>query len=521
MILLLLFALLLGSTPTWADVGFSGAAPVGKKFTFRLRGEPETLDWNRAHTPKESNILLNIMEGLVTFDSNSRVMPALAASWTVSPDEKVYTFKLRPGVKWSDDVPLKAADFVYSWKRLLSPVTAAPYAYFLFDIEGAEAYSKGKLQDFNQVGVKALDESTLEVRLAHPLSYWINIPGFWVTFPLRQDVVEKFGNDWAKPGRMVTLGPYSVETHDIGARITLRANANYYGIRGNVDEIVGLIVRDDKLALTLYGMGKIDFLADLAAFKVTDPDQKADLRVFPRLKTQILGFSVDKYPLSNVKVRRAIGMAIDKRKIAGLLSGEEQAATTLVPPGLTGYSKTTGLAFNPTLAQAELKASGVLVSGDLSVDYYYPGGDKSKAITDFVRDELKKNLGITVNLREMGNTNYQSQLDMQAFPLFRYSWSADYPDPDNFLSAYLSHSDNSHVNWKNPVFDELVRSARSIKGIKEREKQYLLLQKILLEEGAVIVPLYYEPSLVLVHRRVKTFEFNSSGYLFLRRVNVS
>ena len=235
---------------------FGGADSFGdespRTFTFRIRDEPETLDWNRAHTAVEAYILMNLMEGLVTYEGSSTVAPALAQSWDISPDGKVYTFKIRPGVKWSDGVPLKAQDFVYSWRRLLSPLTAASYAYLLFDIEGAEKFNQGKLLDFDQVGIKALDDLTFQVKLTHPVAHWIYIPGFWVTFPMRKDIIEKYDAGWESPGRMVNLGPYSLVSHDIDSKVVLKSNPNYYRDRGNVDQIVALMMKDDSEALTAY-----------------------------------------------------------------------------------------------------------------------------------------------------------------------------------------------------------------------------------------------------------------------------
>jgi oligopeptide transport system substrate-binding protein len=164
-ILILLPGLLVLLSPAYAEVAINLVKPENG-FTFRIPDEPETLDWNRAHTAIEPNILMNIMEGLVTFGANYSVEPALAESWTISADEKVYTFKLRHHVQWSDGFFLKAQDFVESWKRLLSPITAAAYAYLLHDIVGAEDYSKGKIKDFDKVGSKALDERTFQVTIA-------------------------------------------------------------------------------------------------------------------------------------------------------------------------------------------------------------------------------------------------------------------------------------------------------------------------------------------------------------------
>ena len=490
-------------------------------FTMRIEDEPETLDWNRAHTPIETYILLNIMEGLVAFDSQMKVQPALAKSWTISPDGKTYTFKLRDGVKWTDGVPLKAKDFVYSWKRLLSPITAAAYAYFLFDVAGAEDFNKGKLKDFSAVGVKALDDQTLQVKLARRVAHWIQLPTFWVTFPVREDVVQKHGPDWEKPGRVVTLGPYSMISHDIDSKIVLKANPNYYGQKGNIEQITALIVKDASTALTLYESGKIDFLNTISTLDLKRFEKSPDLKVFPYLKTAYIGFLTNKYPITNPKIRRAISMAIDKNKFGDILHGHQTAATSFVPPPLMASSKSLGLPFDPTRAKAELKSAGLDTAASLKLEILLPNWDKPIVASQFIQNELKKNLGIDVSLQPYDNKTYRSQLDMRTFPLYLTSWSADYPDADNFLSLFLSGAGNNRTNWKNAKYDQLVLNARNLTDPKARAKIYLEAQKILLEQDAAILPLYYEPNLALVKPRVHGLELNPLNYLLLKKVSVS
>lgn len=489
----------------------------GQSITFRIKGEPETLDWNRAHSIIEAYILMNLMEGLVTFDSNLKAVPALAKSWQLSADRKSYLFRLRPGVLWSDGVPLKAKDFVYSWKRLLSPLTAAPYAYSLFDIVGAQDYNSGKIKDFEQVGVHALDDQTLQVTLNAPVAHWIFVPGFWVTFPLRQDVVEKYGEGWDSPGRMVNLGPYSLSSFDHNAKVTLKANAKYYGERGNVSKVTALIMKDDSEALSLYEQNKIDFLTELATADLKRLKTRSDLKAFPHLKTGYLAFVTSK---TNLKVRRAIAMAIDKSKFNEILSGGQEPATSFVPPPLLGYSKTIGLPFYPKKARFELLHSGLDTTVPLKIEYLIPDWDKAQLIAETIQSELQKNLGIEVILKPYENKSYRTMLDLFAYPMFDYTWTADYPDPDNFLSVFQGDSGNSRTGWKNTEFDGMVQQARQVPDSKLRQDLYLQMQKVLLEDEVVIVPLYYEPNLVLVHSHVKSFELNPLDYLYLRKVNV-
>lgn len=513
----LVISFLLESPPVLGDVQVNE-----RVFNFRIRDEFETLDWNRAHTPVEAYVLMNIMEGLVTFEKGLTPTPALAESWTVSQDGRTYTFKLRPNVKWSDGVPLKAQDFVYSWRRLLAPFTGAAYAYLLFDIEGAEEFSQGKNSDFSKVGITAPDDQTFVVKLKYALPYWIDIPGFWVTFPLRQDIVEKYGTGWETPGRMVTLGPYCLISHDLYSNVMLKANVYYYGSRGNVDKINALMIKDDQVALSMYENGALDFLTDISTVDLKKLSGRADLKTFENLKTGYLTFITDRFPVSNLKLRRAIAMAIDKTKLTQSLSGGQHPATSFVPPPLLGYSDQIGLRFDLKKAKSELQMSGVYTPGiPIKMEFIYPNWDKDQIIANFLKEELKTNLNVDLQLKGLENTAYRSQLDLRTHPVFSTTWTADYPDPDNFLSLFLGSSGNSRTNWSSESFDQGVLKARLLLNPLERSKIYLKLQRQVIEDEAVIIPLYYEPNLALVRPRVKGFQLTAMDYLYLRNVNVA
>jgi oligopeptide transport system substrate-binding protein len=191
---------------------------------FRLSGDPATLDWNLAQTSFETHVIMNLMEGLVEEGADLKPRPALAESWIVSPDGLAYTFKLKAGVKWSDGRALRAQDFVDSWLRLLSPKAGSGYASFLYDVENAEAYHSGKLKDPSKVGVKAVGDATFQVRLRRRVPYFLHIPTFWVTFPVRLDLIRKHGSAWATPGKIATLGPFLLKEWKKGKSIVLERN---------------------------------------------------------------------------------------------------------------------------------------------------------------------------------------------------------------------------------------------------------------------------------------------------------
>ncbi|OFY99692.1 MAG: hypothetical protein A2070_05560 [Bdellovibrionales bacterium GWC1_52_8] len=519
----LLMGLFIALSTTFLTAPAVQAAPAskGKVFTMRITDEPETLDWNRAHTPIETYILMNIMEGLITCDANAKIAPSLAKSWTISPDGRTYTFHLRTGVKWSDGVPLKAKDFVFSWKRLLSPITGAAYAYFLFDIEGAEAFNRGTLKDFNAVGVKALDDHTLQVNLNKKIAHWAYIPTFWVTFPLREDIVNKFGTDWEKPGRMVSLGPYTMVAHDIDSKIILEKNPYYYGTRGNIDQVLILMIREGTTALRLYETGKLDFLGDISSLDLKRLHGNPELKTFPYLKTSYLGLVANKYPASNPKVRRAVAMAIDKSKLVSLLYGGQKPATSFIPGPIMGYTRKIGLPFDPVKAKQELRAAGFDTGRPLNLELILPNYDKALVVGQFIQNELKKNLGATLVLQPFDNKTFRAQLDLKVFPLFMTSWSADYPDPDNFLSVFQSSAGNNRTLWKNEKYDEFILAARGLGDPKTRENLYSQAQKLLIEEEAVIIPLYYEPNMALVKSRVKGLVLSPMNSLYLKNVNLT
>lgn len=487
-------------------------------FTLRIPDEPETLDWNKAHTEVETYILMNIMEGLVSFDSSVNLKPALASKWTISSDGKTFTFNLRTDVKWSDGVPLKAQDFVYSWRRLLSPLTASTSAYLLFDVEGAKEYNEGKLLDPSQVGVKAINDHTLQVKLTHSHPNWIYVPTFWVTFPLRQDLVEKYGQGWATPGRMVTLGPYELAYHDLDQRYGFVANTKYYGKHGNIKKFFALIVKDNNAAIKLYEEGKIDFLNDIASADLKRLLGRSDLKIFPYLKTDYLAFSTNLYPFDTPSVRHAIGMAINRAEIKNVLP-EAQPAGSFVPPPLLGYSAQAGLPFDPVKARAELAATGFNFQ-EHKFTMILPDWERAKLVAEFIQSQLKKNLGLELELVPMKNQAFRMNLDLHASPFFLAHWAADFPDPDNFLSIFLSTSGDNRFSWKNPEFDQIVNSASDLTDQAKRKPLYTKAQKILLQDQTVVVPLYYEPIVALVQKRVHGLVVNPVGYLLLSGVNV-
>ncbi len=490
--------------------------PTEKILRFRLAGEPTTLDWNLAHTPYEIYLLMNLMEGLVRLPSSLKPEPGLASGWKILDGGRKYVFQLRPGLKWSDGVPLTAQHFVDSWKRLLAPLTAAPYAYFLFDIEGAAEFNAGQISDFSLVGIKAVDERTLEVKLKQPVAHWIYLPSFWVCFPIRLDLIEKHGVGWERPGKMASVGPFLLSQYDDGRSYTMTANPAYYGGKPAIDKLVGMIVPKSEDAIDQFQKGKLDIAPQL-----TGAGLLKQLKKFPYLRTLYLGMNTSRFPTQNVGLRRAIAAAISKKNIIAGAGVRGTIATSFVPPGLLGYEKKAGIDFDLNRARKELAKENLSVSTLPELELMVSDSETNQKLALQVVEELKKNLGLRVKLNALPLKTYTVRRQMHSAELFLSSWVADYPDADNFLSVFFSSSGNNFTGFKNPDFDLEVANARTATSEAHRKSAYVTAQKHLLETEAVIVPLYYDVNEILMSDRVSGVEVTPLNHIFFRSARLS
>ena len=229
-------------------------------FRMSIKTEPPTLDGTLATDSVSVTILANLMEGLTQYDADLNPIPAVAKRWGYSNEGQTITFYLRDDVYWSDGKKVTAEDFEYSWKRLLDPNTAAQYAYFLFDIKNASEYNSGKIKDRDEVGVRALASDILEVTLKKPVVYFPSITTFMVTYPLRQDIIEKYSDSWTDPGKIVTNGPYLLKKWEHEYKLILKANPKHYEGKPEINEVHIFVVQEQTTALTLYETGELDYI---------------------------------------------------------------------------------------------------------------------------------------------------------------------------------------------------------------------------------------------------------------------
>ncbi|MGH7790964.1 MAG: peptide ABC transporter substrate-binding protein [Thermodesulfobacteriota bacterium] len=458
-----------------------------------IGSEPPSLDWSLATDSTSFTILNNIMQGLTRFGEDYRPEPALAEKWEISEDGKTITFHLRKGVKWTDGKSLSARDFEYSWKRLLNPNTGADYAYFLYDIEGAEAYNTGKETDPEKVQVKALDDHTLLVKLKRPASYFPSLLTFMSTFPMRKDAVERYGVKWTEASNIVTLGPYVLSSWRHHERMVLSMNKDYFGEKPKIAKVDIIMNENATSALALYESGELDFIdgRGIPPLEVPRLRLSSEFKTEPQFRGNYIGFNVKKPPFDNPLVRRAFSAAMDRASIAELIQGAGTPTTSWIPRGMLGYDAEIGIKFNPEQAKAWLAEAGFPDGrGFPKVTFLYPDVGNNGIVAEALQSMWKRYLGVEVELDNQEWKVYLSTLDTDAPPIYRASWGADFPDPHNFMNLFECGSGNNRTGWCNSNYDALVEKAAEERNAEERIAIYREAQKILTETDVPIAPVF-------------------------------
>lgn len=504
---------------TAAAPGCGGGAPSRQLFRMNLRSEPPTLDPSLATDNVSLRVLTNLMEGLTAYGEGLRPVPAAAERWEVVDGGRRVLFHLRPDGRWSDGLPVKARDFEFSWKRFLDPETAAEYAYFLFDVEGASEYNAGRRSNASVVGVRALDDLTLEVRLARPVVFFPMITTFMVLFPLRADVIARYGDAWTEPGRFVGNGPYTLARWHHEYKVSLLPNPYYRAPPRNAG-VAFFMLNQPTVELTLYEHGDLDY-ALLPIIEIPRFEGHPEFHRKPMLRAEYYGFNCRKPPFDDARVRRAFSLAIDRSIFPRILHGGETPMTSWIPPGMLAHAPSIGLPFDPDRADRELAEAGFPGGyGFPVVELAFNTDEERKLVAESVQAQWKRNLGVEVRLRNVEWKAYLNEISTDPPGLWRLGWGADYPDPDNFMNLFTGASGNNHTRWKSAAFDRLVADAALEPGRSRREEMYDEAQRILCERDAAIIPLYARAQNYLVSPRVSGLWINQMDYLYLDRVSL-
>ena len=492
------------------------AEKLAKEINMNHGTEPPTLDPNLATdtTSVQSDFLLFM--GLTKFDIETvEPKPWLATGWKVSDDGLTWTFTLRKDVYWlrwdpatqkaEKKRPVTAQDIEYSVKRAVNPATASDYAYVDYIIKNAQAVNTGESTDLDSVGVKAVDDYTVEFTLTQPAGYFAGIAGLWTNYPVPKEPIEEFGEKWTEPGNIWTCGPYVLDSWEHENKMIMKKNPLWFDAKNvSIEQINWVMVVEDSTAFAMYENGELDVqaapLADMDRIKA-DPVLSKELKIAPVLCTYYYGFNTTKPPFDNAKVRQAFSYGIDRQKLIDtVLKGEQKPAKTFACPGIFGSPAEDpnfkGIEFDPAKGKALLAEAGYPDGKglpDITLMFNFTEGHKR--IAEFIQSSWKENLGVEVKLANQEWKVYLKTVNTDAPQIYRMGWCADYPDENNWvLENFHTTKSLNNPKWSGPdaeEFDKLLDEAAASSDPAKRKELYFNAEKILCVDSAVIAPIYY------------------------------
>lgn len=486
--------------------------------------EPPGLDWHVNTDNASFDVVCNMMVGLTQYKNDLTVAPSCAESWDILDGGKRYVFHLRKDVRWSDGKPVLAQDFTYAWHRLLDPQTAAPYAFFLYDIENAFEYNTGAIKDPSKLGFRCIDNRTIEVILKKPTSYFLTLTAICASFPMRKDVVDKYGKNWTDADHMVVNGPFKLHDWKHEYKIELVANPLYVGGEPKIKKIKMFMIPEQATAFALYENDQLDYI-DNRSFPTSDVYECKDspeYHNFPLMRNNYIGFNVLKKPFDDKRVRQAISMGIDRNIFGKILRRSEKPSYTWIPDGMIGHSRDSGPNFDPEQARKLLAEAGFPDGkGFPKVAILYPTREDARLVMEAVQDQLKRNLNLHVDLTNMEWKVYLRKLRTDSPPIFRSSWGADYPDPETFANIFTTHNGNNDTKWKSAAYDKLIDQAEGEQDQKRRAELYQQADRTVCKDECIIACTYLSTQNIMIKPWLKGIAINALDLQFFKDAEIN
>lgn len=484
--------------------------------------EPETLDPHRAQSVTSSNILRDLYEGLVSEAPDGELIPGAAERWGISEDLKTYTFYIRENARWSNGDPVTAHDFVYGLRRCVAPKTGSVYAEILTPIDNAQAIISGEKSP-ESLGVEALSERVLEIRLKAPTPYFIGLLTHSSAYPAHRASVEKHGEQFTQPGNHVTNGAYRIVEWVVASNITLERNRQYWDNDNTGIDIVRYLPIDNaESEFKRYLAGELDMTGSIPIPQIewAKENLPKDYRTYPSLAVYYYGLNLTRPPFKdNPRLRRALSLAIDRQIIVDKVTrGGQIPAYSWVPPGVNNYQpKQTEYADwsrEEQIAAAKLLYKQAGYSGDtpLEVELRYNTSEGHKKIATAIASMWKTILGAKVTLvNEEWKVFLQNVNTKKVTQVYRAGWVGDYNDANTFLELMHSGFGLNGTGYANPEYDALVNAASTEPDANKRRELMQQAESRLLEDLPVI-PVYHYVGIRLVKPYVKGFVGNVMGH---------
>ncbi|WP_201002470.1 peptide ABC transporter substrate-binding protein [Paenibacillus glycanilyticus] len=511
-VLLALALVAVGCTPKQE----SGSSE-GSVFRMNLATEPPSLDPAQVQDQVSATVVNGLFEGLTRKNEKGEVEPAVAKEWKISDDGKTYTFTIRDDAKWSNGDPVTAGDFEYAWKRALDPnlkPAASAYAYQLYYIKNAEAYNTaadGVTAD--DVGVKAVDDHTLQVELNSPTPYFLGLMSFTVFYPVHKSVKEN--EQWATDvSTLVSNGPFKMSEWKKNNSITIAKNDNYYAKDDiKLSKVVFSEVNDSNTELSMYQTGELDYAGmptglipneQFPTLKQNNPDE---FKIQGSASIYYYLFNTTQKPYDNEKIRQALSMAISRQDIVdNVTKGEQKPAYGIVPPGIKGekedyrtehpdnYFKEDVEEAKKLLAEG-LKEEGLTAMPTVKVTYNT--NELHQAVAEAIAEMWSKNLGVKTEVSKQEWGVFLDNRNHLNYDVARGGWGADYDDPMTFIDLFSSKSGNNNTGFANKEYDALIKEAYSTDDQAKRMEAMSKAESLVVGTRA-IMPIYYYSTVYMI-----------------------
>ena len=470
-------------------------------FHFGNGSEPQGLDPHVVTGVPEHHLLISLCEGLTTeHPKGGPSQPGAAESWEISEDGKEYIFHLNKDAKWSNGEPVTSEDFVWSWKRILTASLGSQYPDMLYYLVGASEYHNGLTNDFNDVGIKALDEYTLKVTLKSPTPFFLGLLSHYSTWPVHKETVLEHGEiddrngQWTRPGNFVCNGPFKLKEWELNNKIVVEKNPNYWdAAKVKLNEIhfypVSNVMTEDRM----FRAGQLHLTSTLPSQKcpIYIEENNPDLRIDPYMGQYFYRLNINNPALQDIRVRKALAYTINRKLLVEKVTKCGQIpAYSFTPPGSNGYYPDTEIPFDPELAKQLMVEAGYSDSNPFpKLEILFNTNEDHRKIALAIQQMWQQNLGIEVELVNQDWKVYLSREMVGDFQVSRAGWIGDYEDPNTFLDLMRPNRGNNKTGWEDAAYDAIMEKANST---NDQEERYKLLQEAerVLIDNMPIIPLY-------------------------------
>lgn len=506
-----------------------GESTGAQELTFVLSNEPDGIDPGVTNNSFAKYVLANCFEGLVTYDASGSVVPGNAESWDISDDGTVYTFHLREGLKWSDGSPLTAADYVYAYQRVLTPATTAQYVSMFTDyiVNASEFYNGEATAD--ELGIKALDDTTLEITLIQPTAYFVDLASMWCFDPVQQATIDANGDRWtASAGTYISNGPFKMAEINMGEGYVLVKNENYWNADSvTLEKLTFRIITDNSTALTAYESGEVDGIttipaADYARLSTSDPGFYS----VPSYATTYYNINCAVAPYDNPLVRKAICLAVDRQSIIdAVLQGSGAPAYSYLAPGYSvdGKDITEGRSNYDMSPNADVEAAQAALAeagypngeGFPTLKLSYYSSDTVKMIAEAIAEMLQNNLGIQVEISSNDWAIFYDDVQAGNYEVAAMGWSADYQHPMSFLPLFKTGDSSNNSFYSNPEYDALVDQVM-VETDPAKAVDLIMQAEAIAAGDYCCLPLFYRTNTYLMKDYVSGVFMIASGNIYFQ-----